>query len=462
MELFVHFFGLSFVFGIMLSFWYKIRQKTKKICIVILGDIGRSPRMQYHAASFLKEGYEVEIVGYHDTKLIDELQGNAKLKVHRLSSPPKLDEYVTKALWFGIKIVWQSLDLLYALFFKCDSSFLLLQNPPAVPTIPICWFYCLIKKIEFTIDWHNYAHTIMAISLSNTHPLVRLAKYLEMYYGTKATNHFCVTKAMQEDLSKNYNIKAKVLYDRPAEKFRSISLSEKHELLMRLMKTQEDCDAFKSNDENSTALTKEVDGDIILQNERPAMIVSSTSWTPDEDFSTLIKALCNYDKLCKETNSPYPNLICVITGKGELKQFYRQVIKNENLKHVKVLMPWLQDSDYPKLLASADLGISLHTSSSGLDLPMKIVDMFGCGLPVCAINFPCLSELVRDNENSLVFTNSEELTEHFKTWFRNFPNDPQQQKLCSQFKNELHKFQDCRWHENWTSVALPCFTPSTQ
>jgi beta-1,4-mannosyltransferase len=35
--------------------------------VLVLGDIGRSPRMQYHALSIAKHGGTVELIGYHGT-----------------------------------------------------------------------------------------------------------------------------------------------------------------------------------------------------------------------------------------------------------------------------------------------------------------------------------------------------------------------------------------------------------
>lgn len=37
---------------------------TQTISIVVLGDIGRSPRIQYHALSFAEAGFLVDLIGY--------------------------------------------------------------------------------------------------------------------------------------------------------------------------------------------------------------------------------------------------------------------------------------------------------------------------------------------------------------------------------------------------------------
>lgn len=130
-----------------------------------------------------------------------------------------------------------------------------------------------------------------------------------------------------------------------------------------------------------------MNGNVEYKINRPGILISSTSWTPDEDFGILFKALDAYEEAVESDSKHYPNLICVITGKGPLKSHYINMIAEKNWQFVKVVTPWLESELYPIMLAASDLGVCLHWSSSGLDLPMKIVDMFGCGLPVCAVNF---------------------------------------------------------------------------
>ena len=36
----------------------------ERVHILVLGDIGRSPRMQYHALSIAKHGGQVDLIGY--------------------------------------------------------------------------------------------------------------------------------------------------------------------------------------------------------------------------------------------------------------------------------------------------------------------------------------------------------------------------------------------------------------
>lgn len=42
----------------------KVKKLKTSVQVVVLGDIGRSPRMQYHAISIAKHGGRVDLIGY--------------------------------------------------------------------------------------------------------------------------------------------------------------------------------------------------------------------------------------------------------------------------------------------------------------------------------------------------------------------------------------------------------------
>ncbi|KAJ1827846.1 mannosyltransferase, partial [Coemansia sp. RSA 2599] len=171
-----------------------------------------------------------------------------------------------------------------------------------------------------------------------------------------------------------------------------------------------------ANGHASLFTQRQRDGTVAMREGRPMLLVSSTSWTADEDFSVLLEALKMYDQAASEARnggSRLPSLAVLITGKGPQRAFYEQQICRLRLKSVCIATAWLPAEDYPLLLGSADLGISLHTSSSGLDLPMKVVDMLGCGTPVCAYGFSCIRELVNER-NGMVFGSAAELAQQIQ------------------------------------------------
>lgn len=93
------------------------------------------------------------------------------------------------------------------------------------------------------------------------------------------------------------------------------------------------------------------------------------------------------------------------------------------LTYISLTALWLDISDYPLLLSCCDLGICLHTSSSGLDLPMKILDMYGAGLPVLAYYYPTIFELVKNGENGILFRSSSDLSAHLYRLYCDSPYD---------------------------------------
>jgi len=409
--------------------------KECRVGVVVLGDMGRSPRMQYHVQSLASHGFLVDFIGYSGSQLPEQISQNERVTIKYLSQVPGPVSRLPRLLAYVLKTVWQALFLLLSLPLLSHLDFVLVQTPPGVPTIPVLCFYCFIKGTKLVVDFHNYSHTILAMALSNSHPLVKITHDLERMFSRTAHASFCVTKAMKEDLSKNWDISStRVLYDRPPEKFKPISSQEKVILFNKLSDKYPVLKNFSAK--------------------KTGVIVSSTSWTEDEDFGVLLDALIRYDEKAASWDN-LPQLLVVITGKGPQKQYYLEKISNLDLKHVSFVTPWLETEDYPKMLASADLGVCLHTSSSGLDLPMKVVDMFGCRLPVAAVEFPALSELVEDGVSGRTFADSSELSDIIINWFLQFP-EPQEDHQT--FRQNIDKFRKIGWIQNWDSVALDVFS----
>ena len=178
------------------------------------------------------------------------------------------------------------------------------------------------------------------------------------------------------------------LYDRPTKQFQKLSVDQKLKTLSMLkfpMSTMDSVEVVIDSDSTKAEnplLIFDKNSIPSFINNRPALVVSSTSWTADEDFSILLDALHSYDK-----SNPVRKICLLITGKGPMKKHYIQMYKSMNMTNVLIFTAWLPIELYPKILGCADLGISLHTSSSGLDLPMKVVDMLGARVPVLAMDF---------------------------------------------------------------------------
>lgn len=408
--------------------------------------------MQYHAASIAKHGGRVDIIGY-EGKGVSSAIGNVLIAFVESTLHPALDNPLikiialpppppflrTKTLPFilagPLKVLWQIWSLFYALGYRTKPSrWLLVQNPPSIPTLFIALVICFLRNTHLIIDWHNYGWTILAGTRGDKHPFVKISRYYEAKLGRWApTASFTVTDAMKRQLcGKPYNIQSPIftLHDRPAAIFQPLKSAEvRKAFLSQLSETSKYAEGIMSG------TTK--------------LLVSSTSWTPDEDFSLLLEALCTY----ASSEKALPPIVAIITGKGPQKQMYLDRItaltKASKLRNVTIMTAWLSTEDYATLLACADLGVCLHMSSSGVDLPMKVVDMFGAGLPVVGYgDYESWGELVQEGINGRGFVTSSDLADVLEELF-----SERNGRQLTRLREGAVKEGSRRWDEEWNGVA---------
>lgn len=451
----------------------KSDEDERRVQIVVLGDLGRSPRMQYHALSIARHGGQVDLIGYRDSDLHPQILAEPGIEV--LSLAPYPDALQSRhgllfVLLAPLKVIFQVWALWSQLYLHSrPPRWTLIQNPPSIPTLAVALLACHLRDSRLVIDWHNFGYSILALKLGPSHPLVTISRLYEQFLAPYAHAHLCVTHAMARILASKFRVFSVIftLHDRPAPIFRTISEEERMEFLGKLPSLAvplcDDAGPVEPEGISTPLLGAKQSTNRLqcldrLKRRDTKLIVSATSWTPDEDFSLLLEALEGYCISAKHSmDGCFPNLMVIITGKGPQKAAFEASIAaskaSGKLSHASIQTTYFDDiQDYAKLLGAADLGISLHTSSSGVDLPMKVVDMFGAGLPVLGWGgFESWAELVHEGRNGLGFTSSQRLEENLKTLFS------KDDKTLRRLKNGAIEEGKRRWDDEWDPVGRKLF-----
>jgi beta-1,4-mannosyltransferase len=418
-----------------------------RAAVVVTGDLGKSPRMQYHAHALATCGVDVDLIGYGGTPLPKRLSDNARISVHYLDEARMRSSMGRSTLFYPlaafIDATVLAVRLLIALLRAPAFQLLLVQNPPALPTLHVAWIAARVRHARFVIDWHNLGYTMLALRLGRRHPAVRLARWFEKLASRMADAHLCVSRGFAKFLMDRFKLSnVRVLYDRPAAAFMPIERTEREQIRQALF----------------TRLGIRGAGPV-------GFIVSPTGWTADEDFDVVIDAVLQIEDRIRgwEAGGPqrrFPDLVVLVTGDGARRAEFERRFAGLPARRIQLRTRWLDPEDYPRIVGSADLGLCLHRSSSGVDIPMKVVDLFGAGVPVCALDYgACLAERVRHGDNGLLFSTARQLADELFDLFETFPGSA---SMLDRLRSGARRAARPTWEEGWASEARAVLLPQPQ
>ena len=412
--------------------------------VVALVDLGRSARMRYHAQALAAQGVSVDLVGFEGTPLPRAITDDPRITVHRLSASMLRHEgpslgYAPIAILDSLRIAGRLWTVLRKL---PKPDMMLVQDPPAFPALTVARLALAGRGVRFVIDWHNIGYTVLRLRLGQFHPAVRLARWLERRDAKKADANLCVSRGLAEFLKSRFGLQnTSVLYDRPASIFVPMERGDRERYRQAL-------------------LTR-----LGIHSALAGFIVCPTSWTEDEDFDVVIDAVIRLEDRIRGWEASgsgrrFPDLVILVTGDGRRRTEFERRFAGLPARRVHLRARWLEPEDYPRVVGSADLGLCLHRSSSGLDIPMKVADLFGAGVPVCALDYGAtLAERVRHGSNGLLFSTAEQLANILFELFETFPADDQTfERLRTGARNSARM----SWDEGWAREARPVLLPETK
>jgi beta-1,4-mannosyltransferase len=284
-----------------------------------------------------------------------------------------------------------------------------------MPTVPVCWFVNLVRGKRFVIDWHNFGFSLLKVHRV-PRLFVKIAEYFEFKFGRLADGNITVTDALRGLLA-GRGINSAVVPDRPSSIFHPC---------------RDQRDRFaKQLDLAPTDF----------------WLVSSTSWTPDEDMRCLLDAA---DSLNADLEKAGVGLSIVITGKGPGRCAFEHEARARKLSRISFSFQYFDRyEEYAQFLGCCDAGVSLHVSSSGVDLPMKGLDMIGAGLPLLSVTYQCITELVDHGRNGVLFRDGQELAGVLRGLIIT------KEIGIEQLREGATSSGAKRWDETWEEAARP-------
>ena len=401
--------------------------------------------MRYHAHALASNGVAVSLVGFEGTPLPKAVTDHPNITIHRLNTS-RLNlrggfrgaRYAAAGLFDAARLgfrLWRLLRKLPA------PDLVLVQNPPAFPTNLVAWMALRRRGVRFVIDWHNLGYTLLGLRLTQWHPAVAIARWFERRDARRVDANLCVSRGLAGYLERSFGVsQACVLYDRPASVFSPMARGERERLRQAL---------FTRFGVHTAAA---------------GFIVCPTSWTEDEDFDVIIEAVPRLEERIRGWEAAghghgrrFADLVILVTGDGVRRAEFERRFAGLPARRVQLRTRFVDPEDYPRVVGSADVGLCLHRSSSGLDIPMKVADLFGAGVPVCALDYGAsLAERVRHGDNGLLFSSARQLADVLFDLFESFPAD---QSLLERLRAGARKAARPTWEEGWAKDARPVLLP---
>lgn len=400
--------------------------------------------MLNHAAACRRQtGMSVDLVGYHGIDLPDAFYADPDIAIHSITSVgtkrwPQLPAVVflpaaaLRVLWISVRLAW------IVLFRLHRPDVVLIQNPPAVPLGLIALAAARMRRAALIVDWHNMSAAMLALRLGADHFVVRMVSAVEGWIGRHADFNLCVSRAMADHMEQRHGISgARVLHDRP----------------IAVAPRLDDERRFQVIGEAMTALGHAAPSPDEIA--RSVVAVSPTSWSADEDMGMLLDGLHRYVEVWRRTMPvarPTVPILLFATGLGPLRSAFEERARSLAGAEIQIITGWLPATLYRDLLRAADIGISMHRSASGLDIPIKLLDMIGAELPPIAFDFGvCLDEVLPDPIRAMGFDDADTLASRLTS----IAGAPDKARVLDRLRAQLAVGRKATWMEEWSRVVGP-------